>query len=95
MVPEYVDVEAWDEFKRMRRMKGSRAPFTPYAEKLTLRKLEEFYRQGYDVNHILETSIERGWSGVFLTNDTPRRTLKPGEKQNVAKVMQMISKVGK
>jgi hypothetical protein len=95
MLPEYIDAEAWDGFVEMRKLMGNRAPFTKMAEKLTLRKLEDFYRQGYDVNHILETSIEKGYRGVFLGADTPRRPLKPEEKANVAKVLQMIAKVGK
>jgi hypothetical protein len=95
MVPEYVDVEAWEGFCEMRRAMGSKAPFTEYAKKLTLRKLEEFHRQGYDVNHILESAVERGWRGVFLTNDTPRRQLTQGEKQNVQKIASLVARIGK
>ncbi len=95
MVPEYVDVDAWSGYVEMRRSMGKSAPFTKKAEELTLRKLEDFYRQGYDVNHILETSIERSWRGVFLTNDTPRRPQTQQEKQNVAKVASLIGRIGK
>lgn len=95
MLPDYIDPEAWGGFCEMRKLKGSRAPFTEYAKKLILRKLEDFYRQGYDPNHILETAVERGWSGVFLTNDTPRRQLKPEEKANQAKVLSMVGKAVK
>jgi hypothetical protein len=95
MLPDYIDHEAWTEFVAMRKLMGTRAPFTPYAEKLTLRKLEDFYRQGYDVNHILETSIEKGYRGVFLSGDTPRRQLTQGEKQNVQKIASLVARIGK
>ncbi len=95
MVPDYIDVEAWNGYVDMRRSMGKSAPFTEKAKELTLRKLEDFHRQGYDVNHILETSIERSWRCVFLTNGTPRRTLTQGEKQNVAQIHQMVGRIGK
>jgi hypothetical protein len=95
MLPDYIDSEAWEGFCEMRRAMGSKAPFTEYAKKLTLRKLEDFHRQGYDVNHILESAVERGWRGVFLTNDTPRRQLTQGEKQNVQKIASLVARIGK
>ena len=95
MIPEYIDQEAWTGFCEMRKLKGSRAPFTEYAKKLVLRKLDEFYRQGYDVNSILETAVERGWSGVFICGDTPRRELTAADKANVAKVASLVSRIGK
>jgi hypothetical protein len=94
-IPEYIDIEAWDGFCEMRKMKGSRAPFTPLAKKLILRKLEDFYRQGYEVNTILETSIVNGWTDVYLRHDTPRRQMTPVDKANQAKVMALVAKVGK
>jgi hypothetical protein len=95
LIPDYIDPEAWVAFKEMRKLMGKHAPFTEYAEKLTLRKLEDFYRQGYDVNHILENSIEKGYRGVFLTNDTPRRELTAVDKSNQARVVQMLKGIGK
>ena len=95
LIPEYIDPEAWNAYCDMRRMMGKQAPFTEHAEKLTLRKLEDFYRQGYDPNHVLETSIERSWRGVFLTNDTPRRQLTQTDRANVARVESMLKVVGK
>jgi hypothetical protein len=94
-VPEYIDIDAWTGYVEMRRSMGKSAPFTDKAKELTLRKLEDFYRQGYDVNHVLETAIERSWRGVFLTNDTPRRQMNQQDKANQAKVMALVAKVGK
>lgn len=94
-IPEYIDLDAWNGYVEMRRSMGKSAPFTEKAKELTLRKLEDFHRQGYDVNHVLETAIERSWRGVFLTNDTPHRSLKTEEKQNVALIRSMVNKVGR
>ncbi len=94
-IPEYIDIEAWTGFLEMRKLKGSRAPLTEYAKKLILRKLEEFHRQGYDVNDILETTVERGWTSVYITNETRRRQMTPVDKANQAKVMALVAKVGK
>ena len=90
-LPEYLDRDAWDAFVEVRKRKGSRAPFTEYAAKLILRKLDEFWRQGWDPNHILEASIENGWSGVFICRDTPRRQLSTAEQATAAKVVQLAS----
>jgi hypothetical protein len=92
LIPEYIDPEAWYGFVRMRKAKGSRAPFTEDAERLSLRKLEDFYRQGYDVNHILEESVMNGWSGLFIKSDTPRRQMNQQDKANQARVMNLVSK---
>lgn len=94
-MPNYIDPEAWEAFKDMRRAMGQKAPFTKRAEELTLRRLEDFHRQGYDVNHILETAVERGYRGVWITQDTPRRQLTQIEQQNAAKIIQMVRGIGK
>jgi hypothetical protein len=47
--------------------KKKRAPLTEYAETLILCKLEKWrIESNADVIAILNESIERGWSGVFL-----------------------------
>ena len=47
--------------------KKKRAPLTEYAETLILCKLEKWRIENQaDVIAILNESIERGWSGVFL-----------------------------
>jgi len=94
-LPDWLDTDAWYAYREMRKQMGKTAPFTEYAAKLILRKLEDFYRQGYDANSILETSIERSWRGVFICADTPRRQLTTGEKANVAKIAQLVARVVK
>lgn len=93
--PGWLDPETWCAFVEMRRLKGTRAPFTDFAAKRVIHKLVEFYSQGYDANYILAEAAERGWSSVFLTSDTPRRQQTEQERSNVTKISQMVSRIGK
>lgn len=64
-IPDYIDPQAWADFVTMRKKKGSRAPWTDGAERLTLRKLAEMHADGFDTTAALEESTIRGWAGVF------------------------------
>jgi hypothetical protein len=67
LIPELPDwlPSNWADFVEMRRAKGKRAPLTDAAQAGILRKLAAFKALGYDVEEVLQTSIENGWSGVF------------------------------
>ena len=88
---QWLDSEAFEAFKEMRRLKGQRAPFTQRAEQMILKRLEEFHRQGYDTAWILEDAVINGWSGVFVNNRTPMRQLSTAEKSNVSKITHLAS----
>ncbi|UMM63166.1 helix-turn-helix domain-containing protein [Aristophania vespae] len=62
-LPDWLPLDAWNGWLEMRKRK--KTPLTPRAIELTLRKLSEFQKQGYNVGSILDTSTERGWTGVF------------------------------
>jgi hypothetical protein len=65
MLPDSIPESLWAEFRLMR--KKIKHPMTDYAEQLILRKLEKWrVENGANVVAILNESIERGWSGVFL-----------------------------
>jgi hypothetical protein len=65
VLPASVPLSLWEEFRKMR--VRIRHPMTPYAETLILVKLEKWRLENQaDVIAILNESIERGWSGVFL-----------------------------
>jgi hypothetical protein len=72
MLPDYIDAELWAAFVEMRQQM-KRVPFTPYAQKLVLQKLERFYEFGYDPNESLRESIQRGWRGVFEQGERQMR----------------------
>jgi hypothetical protein len=64
--------------------KKKRAPLTEYAETLILCKLEKWRIENQaDVIAILNESIERGWSGVFLNgHGTQAKGLRMGDNIN-------------
>lgn len=80
-LPAYIAPETWAAFCEMRRMKGSRAPLTQFAADRIVAKLAAFHAQGYDAEFILGEAIERGWTSVFLTPDTPKRSLEAEKSQ--------------
>jgi hypothetical protein len=65
MLPDSIPLSLWQEFRKMRKKK--RAPLTEYAETLILCKLEKWRVEvGANPIDVLNESIEKGWSGVFL-----------------------------
>lgn len=62
-LPDWLPVDAWDAYVAHRR--AIRAPLTPYARRLAVRKLAELRALGEDPRAILEQSILHGWRGLF------------------------------
>lgn len=72
-----VSPESWAAFVEMRRSMGKSVPFTDYAARLILNKLELADNQGFDAQAILDEAIEKGWRSVFWNDRTPRKKLAP------------------
>ncbi len=68
---------------------GKSVPFTDYAAKLIIAKLELADSQGYDANAILDEAIEKGWRSVFWNDRTPRK------KMQVSPVLDLLSQQSK
>ena len=64
-LPNWLDKEAWEAFKAMRKAKGKRAPFTEAAERRILFELDRLRAQGHDSGPVLWQSVVSGWSGVW------------------------------
>jgi len=62
-LPNFVDRELWDQFIVMRKKK--KATPTEFAIKLLIKKLTGFHAAGFNVNKIIELSIENNWKGFF------------------------------
>ena len=69
-LPSYIDPETWAAFVESR--KAHKAPFTPLAEKLVIRKLMQMHSDGWDVNARLEKSAIYGYRGVFPVDKIKR-----------------------
>jgi len=64
VLPEWLDVNLWAEFKEFRKRKDRR-PLSVKAEQLNLNKLAGFREQGMDPVEIINTTIERNWASFF------------------------------
>jgi DNA-binding transcriptional regulator YhcF (GntR family) len=65
---DWVPVEPWEAFKRMRRL--MKVPFTPDAERGILGDLERLRSEGHCPEKVLLKAVKRGWRGVFGDEDT-------------------------
>lgn len=63
MIPDFIPVEAWAEFKRMR--KSIKKPMTDYAEQLMIKRIKGFVDAGQDAQAILDQSIMNCWQTVY------------------------------
>jgi hypothetical protein len=69
-LPDWIPLEAWNDFLEMRR--SLRSSPTEKAKALLVRKLQEFKSEGQDVRVVLEQSVERSWKGVFPVKEPLR-----------------------
>lgn len=77
-LPGNLTRQTWDDFKDAR--KTMKAKMTDRAEKLLLRQLTEFVKQGEDAEKVVEQSIMKSWRGLFPVkdHDEKSREWKPG-----------------
>jgi hypothetical protein len=61
-LPSSIPTEVWEMWDRYR---NSKKGWTADAKKLNLRTLTEIASKGFDPRKVVETSIERGWTGLF------------------------------
>lgn len=67
VLPDWLDVEAWEAFLEMR--KTIRSAMTPYAQRLAITKLDGFRAKGHDPTKILEKSTLNNWKDLFEPKD--------------------------
>ena len=61
-LPDCIPVDVWEMWDRYR---NSKKGWTADAKKLNLRTLTDIANKGHDPRKVVETSIERGWTGLF------------------------------
>ena len=64
IIPEWLEAETWDEFKKHR--KKIKKPMTEFAEKKMLLKLDGLRKDGHDPTQLLDTAIMNGWQGIVV-----------------------------
>lgn len=68
--PGWIDAKAWNAFVKMRKAKGSRAPFTEEARDRAVLVLDRLRSQGHPPAEVLWQSVLNGWSGLFGIKET-------------------------
>lgn len=68
--PSWIDAKAWGAFVKMRKAKGSRAPFTEEARDRAVIVLDRLRSQGHPPAEVLWQSVLNGWSGLFGIKET-------------------------
>lgn len=94
LLPDFIEQETWDAWithrKKIRCPVDEKDP-NDLTVKRVLRKLHNFHCQGYEADEMLQESIERGWSTVFMYRDAPRRQLTTKEQGNVRQINGMVA----
>jgi hypothetical protein len=62
-IPDWLDADAWKDWSEYR--KGRKGAWTQKAQELSIRKLDEFRRQGHTPVSVIHLAIERGWQGLY------------------------------
>jgi len=62
-LPDFIDAELWEQFMLVR--KKRKAVSSEYANKLLINKIKKYHAAGFNVNEIIETSVENSWKSFF------------------------------
>ena len=74
--PECVSRQLWEDFIEHRKV-TIKKPLTVKAAQITIRKLEQWKREGHNPTAIVEDAIANGWRGVFAPNNYPQKKKNP------------------
>lgn len=91
-LPEWLDVEAWEEFCKMRRQM-KRVPFTDYAQRCFIKDLTRWHEQNYDTTYILQEAVMKGWRGLFVNERTPRRQPERTQEPVTPRLREVFQKI--
>lgn len=72
VLPSHIKAEAWKDWHDYRNLKNG---WTTKAKQLSLNTLLAIVEKGHDPQKIINTSIERGWTGLFEPKPNPRENV--------------------
>lgn len=72
-IPTWLPADAWQTWKDHRKAVGRK--FTPHAQQLAIRRLENLRSEGHDPRKLIELAIESGWSSF---NPRPQTQVRNG-----------------
>ena len=64
-VPDWMPLDEWTAFDKMRRNGGKRKDWSRQAMTMIVNKLDKMRTKGVDVAAVLSESVMNGWTGVF------------------------------
>ena len=70
-LPSWIPLEAWNGYLEMRKKK--KKPMTENSFNRTLRVMARLREEGEDLEHVLNQSEDRGWTGLFAVGDSYRQ----------------------
>ena len=83
-VPAFIPLGPWTRWCQYRKQKSGKA-WTAHAKKLSVARLETYFKQGHDPSAVIYQSIENGWSGLFPIKDAA-----VGNREDLARRVQPI-----
>ena len=77
-MPDWLPAESWADWCQYR---ASQKGWTAKAKELSLRTLTTHHGEGHDAKRIIETAIERGWTGLFPPTERNGKPAEPIRKR--------------
>lgn len=68
-LPEWLPADLWSDWAAHR--KALKNAMTPKAMELSIARLADFREQGFSPGLVINTAIERGWRGLYVSGLTP------------------------
>lgn len=97
-LPEWLDPEVWDGYRKHRAAMPKKNQMTANAEKLAIAQLGKWAAAGQDPNEIVRRSVMNGWTGLFeLKNGSSygNRERKSAEPKGFAAIREVLTNENK
>lgn len=69
-LPDWLDSEVWEAYRKHRAAMPRKNRLTPTAERLAISQLRKWHAAGHDPNEIVKASVMNGWQGLFEPKDS-------------------------
>lgn len=81
ILPEWLEPELWQLWSKYR--KASKSGFSEAAQIFSLRTLTRLRSEGHQPRTLIETAIERGWSGLYAPKAEARSAASPASMREL------------
>lgn len=77
LCPDFISKQSWIDFVNHRKNLGKAKALTETQANKILKRLSKLYQEGFDVDDLLDVTVENGWQGIFPNKAKKRNTAKP------------------